>query len=126
MAASPVAYGTWPSPISAALVADAWVVPSEVTTDGEDIYWLELRPKEQGRSVMMVRRGGGQPEALTPDGFNVRTRVHEYGGGAYTVRDGVVFFSNFDDQRIYRHDVGVEPRAITPEPETRAAVRYAD
>jgi dipeptidyl aminopeptidase/acylaminoacyl peptidase len=66
-----------------------------------------------------------EPVDVTPAGFNVRTMVHEYGGGAYAVHDGVVFFSNFDDQRLYRQDPGGEPAPITPAVEDRRH-RYAD
>ncbi len=70
--------------------------------DGDDIYWLERRPNEGGRGVLVRRRADGRHEELTPQGFNVRTRVHEYGGGAYIVAAGDVYFSNFTDQRVYR------------------------
>jgi dipeptidyl aminopeptidase/acylaminoacyl peptidase len=73
-----------------------------VTVDGDDVYWLERRPNEGGRSVLVRRRADGRDEELTPQGFNVRTRVHEYGGGAYVVAGGKVYFSNFTDQRVYR------------------------
>jgi len=63
---------------------------------------------------------------VTPPGFDVRTKVHEYGGGAYLVHDGVVFFSNFEDQRLYRHEPGGEPRPIIPEPPEPGSIRYAD
>ncbi|HKH70821.1 MAG TPA: prolyl oligopeptidase family serine peptidase [Vicinamibacterales bacterium] len=73
-----------------------------VAVDGDDVYWLERRPNEGGRSVLVRRRADGRREELTPQGFNVRTRVHEYGGGAYIVAGGDIYFSNFSDQRIYR------------------------
>jgi dipeptidyl aminopeptidase/acylaminoacyl peptidase len=94
-------YGTWPSPITAASVAAQSVRLSSVTLDGEDIYWLEGRPSEGGRSVLVRRRADGVIEDVTPPPFNVRTRVHEYGGGAYLVDRGTVWFSNFADQRVY-------------------------
>ena len=72
--------------------------------------------------MIMRRSPDGQNVEITPQGFNVRSRVHEYGGGAYTVSQGVVFFSNFADQRVYRQENGSEPRPITPE----RAFRYAD
>jgi dipeptidyl aminopeptidase/acylaminoacyl peptidase len=68
---------------------------------------------------------GGAPTDVTPAGFNVRTMVHEYGGGAYCVHHGVVLCSDFDDQRLYRIDAGVQPVPVTPEVEGRRH-RYAD
>ena len=103
-------YGTWPSPISAESVATQGVRLGSVAVDGDEIYWLERRPNEGGRSVLVRRRADGHHEELTPQGFNVRTRVHEYGGGAYVVAGGDVYFSNFNDQRVYRVGGG----AITP------------
>jgi dipeptidyl aminopeptidase/acylaminoacyl peptidase len=120
-------YGSWKSPISAELVASAGVRLGELAVDGDTLYWLEGRPLEGGRQVLCRSAGDGQPQDLTPPGFNVRTRVHEYGGGSYTVRHGTVLFANFADQRLYRQGPGdPEPRPITPEPATPAALRYAD
>ena len=96
------AYGTWSSPISAPLVAAQGLRFGGVAVWGDDIYWLEGRPAEGGRTVLVSRDAAGRIRDLTPDGFNVRTRVHEYGGGAYTLAADEIFFSNFGDQRIYR------------------------
>jgi dipeptidyl aminopeptidase/acylaminoacyl peptidase len=96
------AYGTWVSPISAQVVAAQGLRLGAVSVDGDDIYWLEGRPTEGGRSVLVRRSPDGRHTDLTPPGFNVRTRVHEYGGGAYLVVNGEIYFSNFADQRIYR------------------------
>ena len=89
---------------------------SEVRLDGANIYWLEGRPQEQGRCVVV--RGGVQgegPTDITPAPFNVRTRVHEYGGGAWTVADGTLYFSNLSDGRLYRQaDPAAEPIPLTP------------
>ena len=104
------------------------------------LFWTEVRPLEGGRSVIVRRDPGGAIDDVTPDGFNARTLVHEYGGGAYVVhRDGaaiVVVFSNFEDQRLYRQDLPAggatggraagPPRPITPEPPAPRALRYAD
>ena len=81
-----------------------------VSVEHDDIYWIEGRPTEGGRNVLVRRSREGATIDLTPPGFNVRTRAHEYGGRAYAVHDGVVFFSNFEDQRLYRSDqAGVLP-----------------
>ncbi len=121
-------YGSWRSPISAELVAAGGVALEEVKVAGDAVRWLEGRPLEGGRRVVcgVAPGGGGEPEDLTPEGFNVRTRVHEYGGGSWAVHGDILFFANFDDQRLYRQDPGSPPRPITPEPPTPAAHRYAD
>ena len=106
-------YGTWPSPITAAVVAAQGLRLGSVAVDGDDIYWLEGRPAEGGRSVLVRRGADGAIADVTPPGFNVRSRVHEYGGGAFVVSAGDVYFSNFADQRIYR--AGATPQPITPE-----------
>jgi dipeptidyl aminopeptidase/acylaminoacyl peptidase len=116
-------YGTWPSPITPALAASGAVRIGGLCLDGEDIYWLEGRPAEQGRNVIVRRHADGRTEDVTPAGFNVRSRVHEYGGGAFTVADGTVFFVNDADQRLWRQDPGAAaPRPLTPE----GRARYAD
>jgi len=111
-------YGTWPSPISAERVASQSVRLGAVAVDGDDIYWIEGRPQEGGRNVLVRRRNDGSTADAVPEGFNVRSRVHEYGGGAYAIDRGCVYFSNFTDQRIYRvaanDDVGT-PVPLTPE-----------
>lgn len=115
-------YGSWKSPITADLIVASSIRLGELRLDGEDIYWSELRPTEGGRSVIVRQTPDGQQTDVTPSPFNVRSRVHEYGGGAYTVDQGVVYFSNFADQRLYRQALGTDPQAITPE----QALRYAD
>jgi dipeptidyl aminopeptidase/acylaminoacyl peptidase len=110
-------YGAWKSPITSDLIVAQAITLSEVRLDNGAIYWLEGRPQERGRSVV-VRAGaeGGENVDLTPVPFNARTRVHEYGGGAWTVENGVLYFSNFADGRLYRREAGsVEPRPLTPE-----------
>ena len=110
-------YGSWKSPITSELIVAKSIGLSEVRLDGNDAYWLESRPEEGGRNVV-VRDGTD----LTPPPFNVRTRVHEYGGGAWTVADGVLFFSHHTDQRLYSLEPGGSPVPLTPE----GAWRYAD
>ena len=95
-------YGTWTSRISATTVAEQGLRLGFVACDGDDIYWLEGRPQEGGRNVLVRRSADGTIADLTPRDHNVRSRVHEYGGGAYVVSNGVVYYSNFADQRIYR------------------------
>ena len=115
-------YGSWKSPITTDLIVSGAVGLGQIALDGSDAYWVEMRSSEGGRMVVVRRGADGSTVDVTPEPFSVRTRVHEYGGGAFLVAEGIVFFSNFSDQRMYRQDPGAEPRAITPE----AAMRYAD
>ncbi|WP_077001949.1 prolyl oligopeptidase family serine peptidase [Variovorax sp. KK3] len=122
------AFGSWDSPITSELIATAQTSLADVLVDGEDIYWLEGRPVEAGRQVLVRLGSDGTPVDVTPAPFSVRTRVHEYGGGSVAVAGGTVCFSNFADQRLYRldrHDAGSAPVALTPATKG-AALRYAD
>ena len=119
-------HGTWASPIGADLVARAASHVDAPQIDANAVWWLELRPAEGGRSVIVRTDPWSERGDVTPTGFDVRTLVHEYGGGAYTIHGGVAFFSNFDDQRLYRQELAGDPVAITPEPPTRRSIRYAD
>jgi dipeptidyl aminopeptidase/acylaminoacyl peptidase len=115
-------YGAWKSPITSDLIVSEFVGLKEVALDGDEAYWVEARPSEGGRLVVVRRAPDGTIEDVTPQGFNVRTRVHEYGGAAFRVTDGTIYFSNYADQRLYRQERGGQPQAITPEME----YRYAD
>jgi dipeptidyl aminopeptidase/acylaminoacyl peptidase len=122
-------YGSWPSPISIEQIAsagDPWFSWAVVDLGADDVLWIEPRPAEQGRAVLVRRRADGTRAELTPAGFDARSRVHEYGGGAAWRQAGAVYFSNFDDGRVYRVDDGSTPRAVTPEPPEPQALRYAD
>lgn len=115
-------FGSWKSPITSDLIVAGSIGLGQPLLDGDDIYWIESRPAEKGRSVIVRRTSDGRTEDITPAPFNARTRVHEYGGGAYIVSDGVVYFSNFADQRLYRQTPGAQPEPMTP----AADLRYAD
>ncbi len=117
-----VPYGSWKSPITSDSIVAGSIGLSQPLIDGREIYWVEMRPTEGGRSVIVKRDELGILIDVTPQPFNARTRVHEYGGGDYTVRDGVVYFSNFFDQRLYVSRREAAPQAITPV----ADLRYAD
>lgn len=122
-------YGFWTSPITSDLVVADAIRLDLVALDGTAIYWTESHPEKGGRYFVYRAAADQEPEAVTPDdanAFNVRTRVHEYGGGAFTVHDRTIYFSNFADQRLYRQDAGQAPRAITPVPTPDAGLRYAD
>ncbi len=124
-------YGSWASPITSDLIAAEAIRLDQIALAGDAIFWTESQPQKQGRTFLYRSVGGGEPEPVTPDDenrFNVRTRVHEYGGGAFAVDEGAVIFSNFADQRLYRQDFGQQPRPITPLPASGPAdaLRYAD
>jgi dipeptidyl aminopeptidase/acylaminoacyl peptidase len=121
-------YGSWKSPITSDLIVAQSIALSEVRLDGSDIYWLEGRPQEQGRYVVVRGAEDGRHTDVTPMPFNARTRVHEYGGGSWTVVDGSVYFSNFTDGRLYRQQrAETEPQPLTPPPATRERDwRFAD
>lgn len=116
-------YGSWKSPITSELIVRGSIGLGQIALDGEDIYWIEARPQEGGRNCIVRRNREGQVADVTPRDFNARTRVHEYGGGDYTVASGTLYFSNFADQRIYRKPLDAEePEALTP----AENMRYAD
>jgi len=115
-------YGTWRSPITADLIVSQTIVLSSPLIDRNDVYWLETRPSEGGRSVLVRRAADGTTTDVSPSGFNVRTRAHEYGGGAVLISDGTVYFSNFDDNRLYRQAGGSQPEPLT----VAQAQRFAD
>lgn len=115
-------YGSWKSPITSDLIVEGSVGLGQPIFDGADIYWVELRPKEGGRNVIVKRSPDGTSTDITPPNFNARTRVHEYGGGDYVVQNGTVYFSNFSDQRLYRQQGIGEPEPLT----AVANMRYAD
>jgi len=113
-------YGSWRSPITSDLVSSGTIRLEQTIIDGEDIYWIEMRPAEGGRYVVVRWSPEGRMSDVVPPPFNARTRVHEYGGGSFLVVDGMVYFSNFSDQRLCRLD-GDQPCPITP-----SGYRYAD
>ncbi len=123
-------YGSWQSPISARQVAEAGTgssaLPKEIQIDHGLVYWIEQRPQEGGRYVIACLDPDGCKSIITPERFNVRSRVHEYGGGVYCVRDGSIVFVNDRDQRLYRQEPGEAPFPITPDPEQPRSLRYAD
>jgi len=113
-------YGAWASPITAASLAEGLIGLADLRVAGDRLYWLENRPAEGGRLVLMTE-DDGQARQLTPEGFNVRTRVHEYGGAAYLAAPDGVWFSHFRDQKLYLQADGAAPRPMTPD-----GYRYAD
>ena len=117
-------YGSWKSPISTEIIVSEAVGLGDMDIDGTDIYWLETRPAEAGRYVVVRKTSEGLINDVTPVGFSARTSVHEYGGGSYLAYQGTVFFSNYSDQRVYK----VKPESGNPIPITREGldIRFAD
>ena len=114
-------YGTWRSSISSTLLTSAGVSLSQLRVDDDRVYWSEGRPLEAG-CVVIVCDGTD----VLPKDLNARTRIHEYGGGAYTVHAGTAFFTNFADQRIYRLNPGLDPIPLTPTSLSSGSIRYGD
>lgn len=117
------AYGSWRSPITSDLIVSSSIGLRTVAWAGKTLYWLEGRPQEKGRNVLVRRNADGSEQDITPAGFNVRSRVHEYGGGAFLITDDeTIYFSNDGDRRVYTQVKDIEPKVLTPENHRR----YAD
>ncbi|MDG1438429.1 MAG: prolyl oligopeptidase family serine peptidase [Emcibacteraceae bacterium] len=114
-------YGSWESPITAELTTQNAVGLRSVRLDGDDLYWIESRPEEGGRRAIVKRDADGNVTDAIPEEFSSRTRVHEYGGGSYFVENGVIYFSNHSDQKLYRYNGEGTPEALTTD-----GYRYAD
>lgn len=117
--------GTWPSPITAVSLVTGATEVDEVVTDGALVWWSESRPDEGGRTAVMCWNEGTIVEVTAADA-NVRTRVHEYGGGGWWAADGVLYYVDDVDQRLRRRTMGSEAVLLTPEPELPSGLRYAD
>lgn len=115
-------FGSWRSPISAEMLVQGAVRFGDVAVDGDMLYWVESRPEEQGRYVIVRRTKGGTTDDILPAPFSARTTAHEYGGGALAAGNGHVFFSNYADQRLYQLEPGDVPRPISAE----SNLRFAD
>src|ERR1700693_2128049 len=118
-------YGSWKSPITSDLIVKESIGLGQVKMDGNDTYWIEMRPSEGGRQVIVRHKRDGTNVDVNPPEFNARTRVHEYGGGDYVAHKGDVYFSNFADQQLYRHSPDSEPQLVS-EANTESRLRYAD
>jgi dipeptidyl aminopeptidase/acylaminoacyl peptidase len=120
-------YGSWRTPVTSAVVVASAVGLTDVRVDGDDVIWSEGRPAEGGRIQLVRRSRAGGTTDLLQESQNARTAVHEYGGGAWWARAGVVWFVDWDDQRLYRRDPKAGAAdALVPEPALRRGDRYAD
>ncbi|UCG20402.1 MAG: S9 family peptidase [Deltaproteobacteria bacterium] len=106
-------YGSWRSPITSELIVSETIKLGQIVLDGSEVYWSESRPAEGGRNVIVRWSHDGKMEDLTAKPFDARTRVHEYGGGAFVVSGGTIYFSNFSDQRLYEQKSNLEPRSLS-------------
>ncbi len=131
-------YGSWPSPLTAAVIAAGGIGLGGPAVrsgpNGDEVWWSEFRPAEAGRVVLCRRLPDGTVEDALPAGLSARTRVHEYGGGAWWFAGNDVIVNNWGDQRLYRFDPDADPTdpesagpvAISPEPEIEHGWRHAD
>ena len=118
-------YGSWKSPITTDTITGNAASLGQIEVEGNNVYWVEGRPWEGGRQVVVRGAPDGSTQDVTIASFNVRTRVHEYGGGAFAVSGGSLYFSNYEDQRLYRQEgTGETPQPITLE--SGSNLRYAD
>ena len=115
-------YGTWSSPVTTELMTGTAIGLSALAADGTNLYWLESRPVESGRTVLCRRNAEGMVTDVTPQPINVGSRVHEYGGGAYAAQNGVIVYSERKDGSIWMLEGSAVPRKIT----TPEGCRYAD
>ncbi|WP_167675159.1 prolyl oligopeptidase family serine peptidase [Rhodococcus sp. B10] len=119
-------FGSWPSPISATDLSASGHPVESGRFVGDQIWWSEMRPTENGRTTI-CRYSDGGVQSLLPEPFNARTRVHEYGGGAWAATDdGRIVFSEFSDQRVYLVVPGETPVPLTDKPDVAASVRFAE
>jgi dipeptidyl aminopeptidase/acylaminoacyl peptidase len=124
--AAPEPYGSWRSPITPDLLVEKFVGLSYPQPWGKAVVWVEMRPQEGGRYVIVRGDPDGSRTDLLAEGFNARTLVHEYGGLSYTIHGDSLYFSNFADQRLYRTRRGGTPEPITAAPPAPRSHRYAD
>ena len=116
------AFGSWKSPITSDLIVSKTIGIDNIAIDRHKIYWLEKRPQEKGRSLIVGYSPDGSTQDITPEPFSVRSKIHEYGGGAYTIKENTIYFSNYADGRIYRQVGASKAEPLTD----RAEKRYGD
>ena len=119
-------HGSWSTPITSELVVRSARQPGGVALDGDELWWSESRPEESGRNAVMRRSAEGVVSEVLGAPWNARTAVHEYGGGAWWVAGGVLWFADWATQRLHRLAPGGEPVPLTPEPAVPRGLRYTD
>ena len=115
-------FGSWKSPITSDLIVSQTIGLGSVIVHRDNVYWLEKRPQEQGRSLVVGWSHQREPKNITPFPYSVRSKVHEYGGGAFTIDRNLIYFSNYQDGRIYQQIIGKQPNPLT----NKRNQRYAD
>ncbi|MGF1589274.1 MAG: S9 family peptidase [Pleurocapsa sp.] len=115
------AFGSWKSPITSNLIVAKTIGINNIAVDREEIYWVENRPQEQGRNVI-VGYLNQREQDITPAAFSVRSKIHEYGGGAFAIEQNTIYFSNYQDGRIYQQVIGKQPNPLT----NKLHQRYGD
>ena len=118
-------YGSWNSKITPEKIIEGGLRFSEIRTNESELYFLEGRPSESGRYVIVKQNSKGKIEDAIPKDFNSRNAVHEYGGGSFGVGKKNIYFTNWEDQRVYKVD-GTNVNPITIEPHFEKAIRYSD
>ncbi len=118
-------YGSWESTITPEKITEGGLRFSEIRSNGSDLYFLEGRPEESGRYVIVKQASDGKISDAIPKEFNSRNAVHEYGGGSYAVGQKNIYFTNWNDQRIYKVN-GENVNPITKEPPFEKSIRYSD
>lgn len=116
------AFGSWESPITTDLMLEDNVGLGEISIFNNEIYWIEMRPQEKGRYVIVKQTAAGEHIDVLPPEYNARTRVHEYGGGSYLITEKGVVFSNFSDQALYLIGTNNNCTRLTD----KQSCRYAD
>ncbi len=116
------AYGSWKSPITSDLIVSKTIGIESIVVNNDDIYWLEKRPQEKGRSLIVRYSNCRKVKNITPSPLSVRSKIHEYGGGAFVVEEDTIYFSNYSDGRIYQQVLNKQPQALT----RKTQQRYAD
>ncbi|MFI1868387.1 prolyl oligopeptidase family serine peptidase [Streptomyces jumonjinensis] len=132
--ATTAAYGSWASPIDAALAASHDGRPENLGMIGSELWWTAPRPAENGRRALIRKRADGTEESVLPAPWNVRSRIIEYGGDSWAGAeraDGapLIVFVHFDDQRLYAFEPdtpGAAPRPLTPVSAVGGGLRWAD
>jgi dipeptidyl aminopeptidase/acylaminoacyl peptidase len=119
-------YGSWPTPITSELVVRSARLPNGLRVDGDDLWWSEGRPEEAGRNAVLRRAADGTVTEVLAAPWNARSGVHEYGGGAWWARHGVLWFVDWATQRLHRVGPDGAPVPLTPEPAVPRGLRYAD
>ena len=114
-------YGEWLSPVTAAMIAAGGVRLGDIQVDSQTLYWVESRPAEKGRNTLMRSEHTGEVSEMLFGPHNVRSRVHEYGGGAFCVQGDQLYFSNDLDRQVYRCQNNSPPQPLTHAPESRFA-----